>query len=638
MNTLRIHHKTVLLTIVIVGSVLNSGTATAAESPCEVVAAAGGQASSTGYATSFTFGEPVIGLAASTSTSSKVGFWYCVEGDFDGDGIPDDLDTCTDSDGDSLGDPGFPANTCPLDNCPQIPNPTQLDTDGDGAGDVCDDDDDGDGEPDVSDNCPLVANSTQDDADGDGLGNPCDPDDDNDGILDDGDLSGVIGDNTCSGGATTSCDDNCQFIPNSLQEDGNDNGVGTACDGDCVLFIGPQPGTDFGTIAGAMAAIDPADPPNLLVRDGCVLKVQPGTYNAFLVLDRFVSLLAADPDPAATVIDVGGATTAVTIPAIGRPGVMRIHGFTIKNAGTGIKSFDTLIIENCIIESTTVAGIDLDGLDEATIRNSLVVDNAGSGVVVGLDATLRMSYATIANNAGTGLESFSTDLEVDHTIVCFNGSDISGALCSDFCFSDICDTDCTGVGCLDCTGAEGNLNLDPAFVPGSYRVPLTSPVVDAGESPICFDGIPCLDLDGNPRLLDADGDDLAQSDMGAFEYDNHAALLPGEVQDCGPDGNCAGFLQISSVGPNLFLLEWDAIPGGSVDYNLYSGVLSSRGYDFSLTNLACGLGGSPFFLNDGNPSGGDGFGYVVSGDDSVDEGSLGFGTCAERSNVSDPCP
>ncbi len=41
-----------------------------------------------------------------------------------------------------------------------------------------------------------------------------DGDSDDDGVPDDGDMSGDAGDNPCTGGATTGCDDNCRTLPN----------------------------------------------------------------------------------------------------------------------------------------------------------------------------------------------------------------------------------------------------------------------------------------------------------------------------------------------------------------------------------------------------------------------------------------
>jgi hypothetical protein len=108
------------------------------------------------------------------------------------------------------------------DNCLNIANSNQNDSNENGIGDVCDNlqnDTDTDGTIDVSDNCPIVFNPNQADANNDGQGDICDTDSDKDG---DGKKDNI---------------DNCASIFNPDQRDCNANSIGDVCeafiDADC---------------------------------------------------------------------------------------------------------------------------------------------------------------------------------------------------------------------------------------------------------------------------------------------------------------------------------------------------------------------------------------------------------------------
>jgi hypothetical protein len=177
--------------------------------------------------------------------------------DRDQDSVADDVDNCPgvanplqlDVDGNGIGDAcedrGGSGEALPdcadgdrdgdcddVDNCPDFSNPDQADSDGDGIGDACDtvfdcDDGDNDGVCDTGDNCPTLANPDQADVDRDRIGDACDS-------LNDNDRDG-----------TANASDNCPSLFNPRQLDIDEDGVGDLCD-DCV-----DPDTD-----GVCAPID----------------------------------------------------------------------------------------------------------------------------------------------------------------------------------------------------------------------------------------------------------------------------------------------------------------------------------------------------------------------------------------------
>jgi hypothetical protein len=163
---------------------------------------------------------------------------------------------CIDSDGDGFGDPDHPENECMSDNCPNIPNEDQIDSDNDGIGDACDNclnvvnedqlNSDGDTFGDVCDNCTDTDNEDQANSDTDSHGDACDncPNADNeDQINSDADSHGDACDNcpNVDNEDQTNSDtdsrgdvcDNCPDVDNEDQADTNENGVGDACDWLC---------------------------------------------------------------------------------------------------------------------------------------------------------------------------------------------------------------------------------------------------------------------------------------------------------------------------------------------------------------------------------------------------------------------
>jgi hypothetical protein len=147
--------------------------------------------------------------------------------DRDDDGLRDDVDNCDDLYNPEQRDTDLDLVGDGCDNCEAFANADQSDADADGIGDACDGcsvvadpdqgDGDGDGRGDACDNCPRVANPLQQESDFDGLGDACDP------CITSPDHTDGDGDGVCD------VEDVCPDDADADQADRDGDGIGDAC-------------------------------------------------------------------------------------------------------------------------------------------------------------------------------------------------------------------------------------------------------------------------------------------------------------------------------------------------------------------------------------------------------------------------
>ncbi|MFC1505085.1 right-handed parallel beta-helix repeat-containing protein [Thermodesulfobacteriota bacterium] len=331
----------------------------------------------------------------------------------------------TDQDGDGI--------CTGVDNCPDLANMDQADTDGDGIGDVCDNQD-GDAILDYVDNCPDLANDDQADQDGDGMGDACDtcPDDpdndaDNDGLCADGDPCPEDPDNDPDDDGICSWLDNCPADSNPDQADDDGDGIGDACDqiGD-TLEVCPS-GCTYDSIQEAIDAA--ADGDTILVHDGIYHEYGGtfgNTWSGINFKGKAITVRSLNGPEATTITPQSKNLwlypwwspwrgSAVTFKS-GEQRSSVLEGFTLARGFGGKEGVGAGIlcrgasptIRNCIIENNTAF----------FYGGGIYCANAASPAIIG--CTIRNNKADI--DAYIETRNWSADEEMDYRLNNPNGS------------------------------------------------------------------------------------------------------------------------------------------------------------------------------------------------------------------------
>ena len=184
---------------------------------------------------------------------------------------------------------------------------------------------------------------------------------------------------------------------------------------------------------------------------------------------------------------------------------------------------DDVTIRNNVIDGNLTHGLLTLGSQVDCVNNQLT-RNSESGILVGnsllhpdQNSQITVINCTIAGNrygisASTrNVGSVRSAVLIMNTIIAENQSALENIESEQVFFSLIDD----GI----FTGENDNIGGTPAFVDsatGDYRLSNRSATIDIGTSKIV--GQPTVDILGNPRIFDGDGDGASEIDIGAYEF------------------------------------------------------------------------------------------------------------------------
>ncbi len=194
-----------------------------------------------------------------------------------------------------------------------------------------------------------------------------------------------------------------------------------------------------------------------------------------------------------------------------------ITGNVITNNGYGIGCWQSspLIEGNIILYNSAVAsGIHLEYSNATVVNNEIIGNNHG---IYCDNSSPSIINNTVADNPADGIRCTLSSLpSIMNNII--TGNYDGGIYCDatsspTISFNDVWGNNPDYAGCSPGTG---DISADPQFVDaagGDYHLRSGSPCIDAGTNT----GAPSVDLEGNLRPYDGDGDGVATVDMGTYE-------------------------------------------------------------------------------------------------------------------------
>ncbi len=422
------------------------------------------------------------------------------------------------------------------DNCPATANPSQVDTDGLGGGDACDEDDDNDGVDDADDNCPLTPNSSQLDCDGNGIGEACETFTD------------------CNGnGIPDVCD-----IASGFSQDFDSNGQPDECQAVAVPL--------GGSIQDAINAV-----PEGQTR---FIMLGAGVYAGPVVVQG-KSVVIQGAGAGVTILEGAGDETLSVIRFINAPASTALIGVTVRGGQTGTP------LPN--LPAANAGGGIFVQAGNIHLRDCVVEENLagfGGGAYL-LNAQGKVERCVFRANAATadggGLQVFRGQCEVIDTTIALNYANSRGGGAH---FVE-------GTHLIDGTTVEGNtsnnivggLSWVPEFNPLSRLAVRNSSV--RGNSAVTVQGGLGIDAVNGSRLS-LEGAQVCDNMPRPNVAGDYEDLGGNEICDCPGDLNYDG--AINSVDIAIVLADFGSCTGECVGDADHSGAVDGFDLTVVLTN------------------------------------------------------